>query len=105
MRIGQDLAIADVDPVAPDPVALAKAVASVSAFTGDLYRRVAAGVSGNLVISPVSVAAALGMTLQGAHGETAEQLRHVLHADSDAGLSGGARGACGRRWRPVRERR
>ena len=52
-------------------------------FAADLYRRVAAGGSGNVFLSPFSVRAAMAMAAAGAGGRTAEQLSHGLH------LSGG----------------
>jgi serine protease inhibitor len=107
VRVSQNLAIADVEPAAADPAALAAATKAVSAFTGDLYPRVAPKLSGNMVISPLSVATALGMTLQGARGETAEQMRAVLHADSDAGIAAGLgslRQALASRSGPARNR-
>ncbi|MGI8994051.1 MAG: serpin family protein [Nocardioidaceae bacterium] len=55
------------------------AVNVVSSFTTDLYRRLAVD-SGNLVASPYSVAAALAMTRNGAHGTTAAEMDAVLHA-------------------------
>jgi serpin B len=57
-------------------------------FGADLYR--ALGGTGNLVFAPASIAAALGMTLLGARGDTATQLAATLHLakpqDAAAGL-------------------
>jgi serpin B len=52
-------------------------------FAFDLYSRLRER-EGNLVVSPVSVATALGMVLAGARGETAEEITAVLQV---AGLS------------------
>ncbi|MFN8195881.1 MAG: serpin family protein [Nocardioidaceae bacterium] len=60
-----------------DPAAVGAVVAAMSAFAGDLYGRLAAG-DGNLALSPYSVTAALGMTLNGAGGRTAQQMSEVL---------------------------
>lgn len=46
----------------------------------DLYRRLCRN-SGNLVISPASLSIALTMTWGGARGETAAQMRQVLHLE------------------------
>jgi serpin B len=84
----------------PDSSAAARAD---DAFGADLYRRLVAGTAGNMVFSPVSIAAALRMALLGARGETAAQLAAALQlagpgdaADGlrrlSAGLAGLARG-------------
>ena len=49
-------------------------------FGFDLYRRLR-DKSGNLVFSPASITTALAMTWGGAKGETAEQMRRVLHLE------------------------
>jgi serpin B len=59
---------------------LAKLARSSDAFGFDLYQRVRR-TPGNLVISPASITTALTMTWAGARGETAEQMRTVLHLD------------------------
>lgn len=70
---------ADLPRAAERPGALAATVSAVSAFSADLFTAVARSSSGNLVCSPYSVAIALGMTVQGARGETAAQILRVLH--------------------------
>jgi serpin B len=65
---------------------------SVRAFTAELYGQLArtATTPDNIVVSPYSAAAALGMTLAGAQGETAAQIGRVLHvAADDAAAFGG----------------
>jgi serpin B len=58
---------------------LAALVAANSAFAFDLFH--AAAAEGNLIYSPNSVAAALTMTLAGARGTTAEEMRTVLNLE------------------------
>jgi serine protease inhibitor len=58
------------------------AVAAVNDFGFDLLRAEPASDSQNTVLSPFSVHAALSMTLNGAEGETAEQMRKVLHLEA-----------------------
>lgn len=70
------------------PDAIPEVVAALHAFAGGLYGRLAAE-SGNLVLSPYSVAVALGMTLSGAGGRTAAEMRDVLGVASDAPFHGG----------------
>jgi serpin B len=57
-------------------------------FGFDLYHRLNGG-SGNLFLSPYSISTALAMTEAGAKGQTAEQMRHVLHLPSDAEAQAG----------------
>ena len=52
---------------------------AVNAFGLDLYKTVAAGSSGNLVLSPASIAVALSMARAGARGATATEMAAVLH--------------------------
>jgi serine protease inhibitor len=65
--------------------------ASIDSFGFDLLDRLTATDKGNVVISPVSVHAALAMTLNGAAGATAEQMAKVLGLDAaDLGTSNAA---------------
>lgn len=52
-------------------------------FGLDLYAKLRAQ-EGNIFISPQSLSAALGMTLEGARGDTAEQMRRILRLDREA---------------------
>ena len=89
----------------PDPLPVSEedlqAVSrSLDAFSGDLYAKVATN-PGNIIVSPASVAIALGMTYQGATGTTADEFASVLHlADSGLGPAQwhAAAGALGERW-------
>jgi serpin B len=70
----------------PDPSELSGA-AAVNAFGLDLMRsRMARREtnSDNVVVSPLSVHAALSMTLQGARGQTAAEMQRTLHLSGDA---------------------
>jgi serine protease inhibitor len=62
-------------PAVRTPSAFAR---SSNTFGVELYRRLGEG-PGNRVFSPASVSAALAMTWGGARGETAEEMRRVLH--------------------------
>jgi serpin B len=78
---------------------------AVTAFSADLYGQLAAGAgAANVVCSPYSVAVALGMTVQGARGETERQMLDVLHSDDATSLAHGLNGvdaALARRPREV----
>lgn len=75
---GIELVSSDGERAAGDTTVLPRVVDGMRLFAGDLYRAVAAE-PGNLVLSPYSVAIALGMTLVGATGRTAQEMREVLH--------------------------
>ena len=87
--------------------AIPDVVAAMHRFAGGVYG--ALPTDGNLVLSPYSIAVALGMTLTGAGGTTAEEMRQVLGADDrfHAGLNAltsyveglAGRAAAGRRQR------
>ncbi len=62
---------------------LASVVAGNSAFAWDLYRQLAVE-DDNVVLSPFSVSAALGMTSAGTRGDTEAQLGAALHQDIPA---------------------
>src|SRR3546814_18052084 len=74
---GIQLVSSDVKRAAGDPTILPDVVTGLQALTHGLYDGVAAGAD-NVVISPYSVLIALGMTLVGADGKTADQMREVL---------------------------
>lgn len=73
-----ELLSSDTDRAVGDPRAIPDVVAAMHAFAGDLYGALPTG--GNLVVSPYSVVAALGMVLTGAAGRTASEMRDVLGA-------------------------
>ncbi|HSK80643.1 MAG TPA: serpin family protein [Thermoanaerobaculia bacterium] len=63
--------------------AAAKLAQSSNAFGFDLYQRLRQK-PGNLVLSPASITTALAMPWGGARGETAAQMRTVLHLEGTA---------------------
>ena len=66
--------------------------AATNEFAFDLYSRLRE-TKGNLVVSPTSVATALGMVLAGARGDTEKEIAAVLHVsglDSDKALAAAA---------------
>jgi serine protease inhibitor len=66
--------------VAPLPADLEAHAPGNNAFAFDLFAQVR-GQKGNLALSPLSLATALTMTWAGARGETAEQMKKVLHLE------------------------
>jgi serpin B len=69
------------------PELAGQTAAAVNAFGLDLYRQ--AGSSGNVVLSPTSIAIALAMARAGARGETASQMDAVLHWSADTASGNG----------------
>ena len=68
-------------PVPPPATeAVAKLATGTNAFGFDLYQRLRA-TPGNMVVSPASISTALSMTWGGARGETAAQMKRVMHLD------------------------
>jgi serpin B len=67
-------------PPAGQPTSLAK---SNNALAIDLYKQIR-GASGNVAFSPLSIGAALAMVWAGARGETAAQMKTVLHGGGAA---------------------
>ena len=71
-------------PVAPPAAgSSARLAKSNNALAFDLYGRARAQ-AGNLALSPISISTALTMTWGGARGETAAQMKKVLHAEGEA---------------------
>ena len=66
-----------IDPAA-DGANTTAAIKGINEFSVDLYKAIAGHESGNLIISPYSVAFALSMVLAGANGETATEMEDVL---------------------------
>src|SRR5262245_55131864 len=58
-----------------------------NAFAGDLFRAIR-GKAGNLFFSPYSISVALSMTLEGARGETAREIRDALHLPAEVPANG-----------------
>lgn len=82
------LASSDIERSDPDPGALATGVASMHALGAGLWGELS-GESGNLAVSPFSVAVALGMTLNGAKGATLNEMLDVLAVDSAVAANAG----------------
>jgi len=61
----------------------------VNSFGLDLYAKVRS-TPGNLALSPLSIFTALAMVAAGARGETAGQMRRILHATASAEMTGAA---------------
>ncbi|NUP05906.1 MAG: serpin family protein [Polyangiaceae bacterium] len=70
-------------PAAPTANETARVAAASNAFGTDLYAKLR-DKKGNLAFSPASITTALAMTWGGAKGETAEQMKKVLHFDASA---------------------
>ena len=72
----------------PDPGAMAnltdeeQMALQYNLFALDMYRDLEAG-KGNLFFSPWSLSSALSMTYEGARGQTAEEMRSVLHLSAN----------------------
>jgi serpin B len=84
-----ELARSDLPRAAVDPAQASRAADAIDAFGLDVYQRLAAG-SGNLVLSPASVAIALSMARLGAVGQTATEMDTVLHDLGGADLADAA---------------
>ena len=72
------LARANVPRASADPSVATDAAGAINTFGLDLYGRLATG-DGNVVVSPASIALALGMARAGAVGPTATEMDTVLH--------------------------
>jgi serpin B len=71
-------------PVAPPPAGeLATLAKGNNALAFDVYGKTRTK-AGNLALSPISISTALTMTWGGARGETAAQMKKVLHAEGAA---------------------
>ena len=82
------LVAADVPRSAGSEAAVPGVVASMAAFTDDLWPHLAEATH-NLALSPYSIAVALAMTANGAAGPTKAQLLEALHIDSLATFNAG----------------
>ncbi|HEX3800410.1 MAG TPA: serpin family protein [Verrucomicrobiae bacterium] len=69
-------------PARSEEVSTTNLVSGNNAFALELYSRLAAG-DGNVFFSPYSISTCLAMTYAGARGDTASQIGHVFHFDSD----------------------
>jgi serpin B len=66
-------------------------VPAFNAFTIESYKHLARG-NENLILSPFNIATALSMALAGARGQTAAEIRSVLHLEHDAVYDASRRG-------------
>lgn len=64
------------------PAADSRITSAMNSFTTESYKQLARG-DGNLILSPFNIATALSMALAGARGQTAREIRSVLHLDQD----------------------
>ena len=64
------------------PAADSHVVPAMNAFTTESYKQLTRG-DGNLILSPFNIATALSMVLAGARGQTADEIRTVLHLQHD----------------------
>jgi serpin B len=64
------------------PASESRIVSAMNGFTADLYDQLNRSDT-SLILSPFNAAAALSMALAGAGGQTAEQIRSVLHVPND----------------------
>lgn len=85
---GVELVESDLGRSAGEPDAIPEVVAALQGFAGSLYGGLAAE-RGNVVLSPYSVAVALAMTLPGAAGRTADEMRTVLGVRDEARFHAG----------------
>lgn len=86
------------DPLPVSDTDLTAVSQSINAFSVDLYQQVS-GEDGNLVVSPASIAIALGMTYQGATGNTAAEFESLLHVEGiEPGQWHAAAGELAQRW-------
>jgi serpin B len=85
---GIRLVSSDVARSAADPAAIGTGAGSVLALGAGLYGQLVGG-SGNLAVSPYSVAVALGMTVNGAVGATRDEMLAVLAAADTESLDDG----------------
>lgn len=83
--------LAAAPPAAPPKDEMTRLATGSNAFGFDLYRKLKPN-PGNLVVSPASITTALAMTWVGAKGETAAQMRQVLHLEGTPAEVMGASG-------------
>src|SRR5215217_7355378 len=76
-------ALAGAETPVNDKNGIVKLARSSNELGFDLYQRLRRQ-PGNLVMSPASLSTALAMTWGGARGETAAQMREVLHMEGTA---------------------
>ncbi|WP_224363545.1 serpin family protein [Hyalangium versicolor] len=67
----------------PEPEVLGRLAASSNAFAVDLWNQLRLR-EGNLTVSPASISLALAMAWGGARGETAAEMKQVLHFEGSA---------------------
>jgi serpin B len=84
---GIQLARSDIPRASAAPDDAVAAAIAIDAFGLDLYHAVAAGKT-NMVVSPASIALALGMARAGARGATAAEMDAVLHGAASEAHAG-----------------
>lgn len=88
-----DLVRADATRATVSQADLTTAAQSANAFGVDIFHAVADGDSGNIMVSPTSLATVLAMLLPGAGGQTAAEMAKTLHSPLPAGQFANALGA------------
>ncbi|GAA2043536.1 serpin family protein [Catenulispora yoronensis] len=83
----------DAERATVPPTALTAAATSANAFGVDVFQAVTDGKSGNVMVSPTSLATVLAMLLPGAKGQTAAEMAKTLHTTLPADQFANALGA------------
>lgn len=78
-----DIFIPTADDSGATPEGVAEIVKANNQFAIDLYSEINEGYDKNLFFSPWSISTAMAMTYEGAHGQTADEMKSVFHFPED----------------------